>query len=863
MNYLLASKTGLKYALSKSGVPNLSCTFSKLFHSSRLVYNESKLNSISPAKTRNIGIIAHIDAGKTTTTERMLYYSGKTNRIGNVDEGDTVTDYLPSERQRGITIQSAAITIPWNNNKINIIDTPGHADFTFEVIRSLRVLDGVVTILDGVAGVEAQTEKVWKQADTLGIPKIAYINKMDRDGAGFSRTVKEIIQKLQTRVILCNIPHFENGKDGLPVFTGVLDILHKKVLKWDSNTNANGKDIIVIDVDSEKDKYPEQYDMIHKSRESMVETLGDFDDSIIESFFENDEDYMKVPSYVLDTAIRKATIGNFAIPIFCGSSFKNIGVQPLMDGVLKYLPSPLEINMPEISSNTSKKLGKAKKNKTVNYALDVKASMDPNRGLMISKDPNLTVALAFKVMTHATRGVMTFFRVYSGKLTSNTTAINTRTGKKLNLRKLLIINGDEPEYVSHVGSGNIGVISGLEDEIMTGDTIVSHGPVPSKLFNDLESNLTMLPIEIPPPLFNSSLEPLTAGDSRHMNDCIRILEREDPSMSVSIDDDLGQTIISGMGELHLEIIKDRLVNDMKAKVRLRDVAVSYKETITDNLNEISLAVNDDQKVSVQITMDSFEEFAENTSFAEEDGAVIFKQENCIIILEPSATPAEMHQAISERRWKSEHSLEDLQDILIQSCFTGLQIGGPILGLPLHSMVIRIKSWSFPFEDKNYQSSILLDLTRRLVRQHIDKLYEKNNNSFTILEPIMTTKLYVNSDVLGEVIHDLNQKCQAVILSTDDESGENLDALTWANEEAEKIHLPPDYTMSPKSSIKIGGLSSKKVIVAETPLREMIGYLSRLRSITQGRGVFDMNYLGMRRANKSRLTTISNEFKFNF
>lgn len=275
-------------------------------HASRSICAESRLNLVPPDRTRNIGIIAHIDAGKTTTTERMLFYSGKTRRIGNVDEGDTVTDFLPSERERGITIQLAAITIPWNNNKINIIDTPGHADFTFEVTRSLRVLDSCITILDAVAGVEAQTEKVWKQAHALGIPKIAYVNKMDRPGAGFSRTVKEIIQKLQTRVVLCNIPYWETPTNDVPIFKGVLDVLNMKLLKWNSEDNANGTDISVTDLQADKDKYPELYEMVSKSRESMVETLGEFDEAIIDSFLENDEDYMKIPTSVLNSAIKKS-----------------------------------------------------------------------------------------------------------------------------------------------------------------------------------------------------------------------------------------------------------------------------------------------------------------------------------------------------------------------------------------------------------------------------------------------------------------------------------------------------------------------------------------------------------------------------
>ncbi|ODV77483.1 P-loop containing nucleoside triphosphate hydrolase protein [Suhomyces tanzawaensis NRRL Y-17324] len=805
----------------------------------------SKLNDVGISKTRNIGIIAHIDAGKTTTTERMLFYSGKTNRIGNVDEGDTVTDYLASERQRGITIQLAAITIPWNSHKINIIDTPGHADFTFEVTRSLRVLDGAVTILDGVAGVEAQTEKVWKQAQSLNIPKIAYVNKMDRPGAGFSRTVKEIIQKLQTRVVLCTIPHFEMSTDNDPVFKGVVDIIHKKLLKWDTE-DPTGKDISVIDIET----LPEIEEMVRSSRESMIETLGEVDESIIDSFLEHDEDYMRIPIPILNEAIRKATISNYLTPMYCGSSFKNIGVQPLMDAVVNYLPSPLQITKPEIHSTSSKllKVKHQKAKKSITQVMDVPATMDVTRGLIINDKPNLTVALAFKVMTHATKGVMTFFRVYSGKLNSNTTVTNTRTGKKLLVKKLLLMHGDEPEEVKYIGAGNIGVITGHEDDIITGDTLVSHGPV-SKSFTELESNLKLLPIEIPPPLFNSGIEPLTAGDEKYMNECIKGLIREDPSLKVSVDEDLGQTILSGMGELHLDIIKERLVNDMKAKVRLRDVVVSYKESPTKASKPLK---TEEGNISIELTMDSFEGMASESLYAEEDGAIVFEQENNIVILEPAATPKHMTDSIKERRWKCEQSLQDLQETLIQGLLTGLQIGGPTFGLSLHSTVVRITSWDYPVEEPGQNSSALLGVGRRGVLEYI----EENKSSFGILEPYMETKVYVSSDTLGEVSHDLTHRCQAIITSIEDETTQNLDALAWANDESERVFLPPDYTLKSRNSSL--DLRNKKIIVAETPLREMIGYLSRLRSITQGRGTFDMTYIGMRRAISSRLDAISTE-----
>ncbi|CUM63972.1 uncharacterized protein PRCAT00001560001 [Priceomyces carsonii] len=823
-------------------------------HASVRYLTESKLNNVPIDRTRNIGVIAHIDAGKTTTTETMLYYSGETRRIGKVDDGDTVTDYLPSERERGITIQLAAISIPWNNKKINIIDTPGHADFSFEVIRSLRVLDGAITIFDAVAGVEAQSEKVWKQAASLEIPRIAYINKMDRVGAGFSRTVREMIQKLQTRVVLCNIPYFEKDQDNELQFKGVIDVLNKKILKWKSSDDT-GNQIEVVDLEKSPTEYEEQLMMIQKCRESMIETLGEIDDEVVDEFLNHNEDYMQISATFLTKAIKRATISNLLTPVFCGSSFKHIGVQPLMDAVVNFLPSPLEIKLPEVKSSTSK-LSRSKKKKqlTADVQMDVPIILDSKKGLIFNKNPNLTVALAFKVMTHATRGVLTFFRVYSGKLMSNTTVINTRTGKKLHFKKLLLMHGEDPETVPYISSGNIGVIAGTEDDIITGDTLVSHGAL-NKLFSPMESNLKLLPIEIPPPLFNSSIEPLTAGDERYIKSCIAVLIREDPSLKVSEDEDLGQTTLSGMGELHLDIIKERLIRDMKANVRFRDVAVSYKESPYKPNNQKTTERSDETSVSVTVELDSFEGEAVDSMFSEEDGAYIFPHENNIVILEPSATPNSMMQAMTERRWKSDHSLEDLQETLIQGCLTALQLGGPILSLPLHSTVVRIKAWNFPVFDKTYNSSLLMEAARKAVSSNI---HNHKENAFSILEPIMVTRIFVNSDVLGDVVHDLTHKRHAIIISIDDEHSDNLENLTWASKESERIYLPPDYTMS--SNNIMSELSSKKVITAHTPLREMVGYLSKLRSMTQGRSDFSMTYLGMRRALQSRLATLVEETK---
>lgn len=841
--------------ITRAVIPTQLPRFTRLF-SCATILKEPKLNTVPADKTRNIGIIAHIDAGKTTTTERMLFYSGKTLRIGDVDSGDTVTDYLPSERERGITIQLAAISIPWNSHKVNIIDTPGHADFTFEVIRSLRVLDGAVTILDAVAGVEAQTEKVWRQAAALGIPRIAYVNKMDRPGAGFSRTVKEIISKLQTRAVIVNMPYWEQSGIEDPKFAGVIDVIHKKLLKWDP-TDEDGKKILVVDLDGSDESLVEEFTSLEKSREAMVETLGELDERVIEEFFECDEDFLKVSAKTLVLAIRQATLAKELTPILCGSSFRNIGVQPLMDAVISFLPSPLEIPIPEIASQASKRVGNKKKTR-VTQSIEVPANMDPKKGLVLNNNSNLTVALAFKVITHPIRGVMTFFRVYSGRLASSSTVINNRTGNKIQLRKLMLMHGDVPEDVSGILAGNIGVVAGTNNEIITGDTLISHGISGSKGFSEVERNMRLLPIDVPPALFNSSIEPQTLGDTRHMNECIGVLLREDPSLKVHVDEEMGQTILSGMGELHLEIMRDRLVNDMKAKVRLRDVAVSYKETVIKpdgSTIKVFGHDNGDEKAFVEVSIDSFEGASAESSFADEDGALLMDNDNNIVILGPEAVASHVVQAKEERRWKSEHSAEDFEDAIIQGCSTGLQLGGPLFGLPLHSCVVRVTNWGFPVESADESPAVLIDLARRAVTRAIEDLFSRSASNFGILEPIMNVKVSVESDMLGDVTQDLNNRCQATILSIDDDDTAKLDGQHWAHTEAEKIYVPKDYTM--KSGERV--YKSKKLIVALAPLREMVGYLLKLRSITQGRGGFDMTYDGMSRATHTRFKSIQSEF----
>lgn len=790
---------------------------------------------VSLDKIRNIGIIAHIDAGKTTTTERMLYYSGITKKIGNVDEGDTVTDYLSQERDRGITIQSAAVTIPWNNHRINIIDTPGHADFTFEVIRSLMVLDGVVTILDGVAGVEAQTEKVWRQATDLGIPKVVYVNKMDREGAGFSRTVKEVILKLNTKVVLASIPYFEQDpKTRQQIFKGVIDVFDSKLMKWQDS--ADGKSVEVSDITEDSPLYEE----MSRCREQLVETLGELNEDVIDSFLET-EDYMQVPTKVLKKLLHEATIKCQVCPILCGASFKNIGVQPLMDAVLEYLPSPLEINPPVVSTKITKRSKDKKSTKIEEVKLP--SVIDPQNGCIINNNKNLTSALAFKVITDQNRGIMIFVRVYSGKLQSNSFVVNTTTGESIRIGKLLMMMADQPQEVQTLTSGSIGVITGANAEITTGDTLVASG---GKSVGPMEKFAKLHPISVPQLVFSVSLEPKTVGDTRKMEESLQILLREDPSLKTHIDEESGQTVLTGMGELHLEIAVDRLVNDLKLKLEVGEVMVTYKENLVNPQADTYTKKVETLKgdYGITISIESFEEDVQGR-IAEDDN-VHYLTDNNAIVFEPNSDPEFIQEELSRGSWSLAVPYERIIKSITSGLLASLSIGGPIARLPLGSTIVRVHNYSVPSEIENVKE--LLSISRlsllELIKSH-------DLEAFTFLEPITLIQVYVNDSDLGSVSQDLIGSRKLTILSIDDDLQDKDE--TWSRTEAQNFYLPHDITMSLLKSSQ----ATKKVIKLEAPLKEMVGYLSKLRSLSKGTANYDMSYLGMRRVDKDRLNKILN------
>lgn len=478
-------------------------------------------------KYRNIGIAAHIDAGKTTVTERILFFTGITHKIGEVHEGEATMDWMEQERERGITITAAATTCFWKNYRINIIDTPGHVDFTIEVGRSLRVLDGMVGVYCGVAGVQPQSETVWRQANRYKVPRIIFVNKMDRVGADFFNCVKQINERLHANAIAMQIPV---GKE--ENYKGVIDLLSRKMYLFDDEQKHNNYEVSDI---------PEEYkEQAEKLRTIIVERACDFDDNLAEKYLAGEE----ISIEEVKKALRKGVLNMEVFPAFCGTAFKNKGVQPLLDAVLDYLPSPLDVPPVEgILPATNEKV------------------------IRRSSIEEPFSALAFKIMTDPFVGALTFVRVYSGELKSGSYILNARTKSKERISRLVKLHANKREEIDVVQAGDIAAVVGLKD-VLTGDTLCD------------EKNVVILEsIEIPPSVIDMSVEPKNKGDYEKMTFALRKMMQEDPSFKFSYNQETGQTVISGMGELHLEIIIDRLKREQKIEIVPGKLQVAYKETI--------------------------------------------------------------------------------------------------------------------------------------------------------------------------------------------------------------------------------------------------------------------------------------------
>ena len=478
-------------------------------------------------KTRNIGIIAHIDAGKTTTTERILFYTGKKHKLGSVDDGTATMDWMEQEKERGITITSAATTCFWKDHRINIIDTPGHVDFTVEVERALRVLDGAVAVFDAQVGVEPQSETVWRQADRYNVPRVAYMNKMDKLGADFYNAVQTMIDKLGTNPLPLQIPIGAEAD-----FEGVVDLVKMKAVYWISEDGAKYE---YRDIPDDLVEKAEQY------REDLITAISEYDEEIMELFFEGEE----IPEDKIKAAIRKGTIEGAFVPVICGTSFKNKGVQPVLDAIVDYLPSPLDL--PPV---------KAYDERTGEFVKELHP--DENGPF---------VALAFKIMVDPFVGKLTFARVYSGKLQKGSYVKNSSRGKKERVSRLLFMHSDQREEVDYIRAGDIVAIVGLKNTT-TGDTLTEE-----------TEEIVLEKLEFPEPVISLSIEPETKNDEAKLSKALQALTEEDPSLNVKLDHETGETILSGMGELHLEIIVDRLKREFKVGVRVGQPQVAYRETI--------------------------------------------------------------------------------------------------------------------------------------------------------------------------------------------------------------------------------------------------------------------------------------------
>ena len=479
-------------------------------------------------KTRNIGIMAHIDAGKTTTTERILYYTGRSYKIGEVHDGAATMDWMEQEQERGITITSAATTCYWNDHRINIIDTPGHVDFTVEVERSLRVLDGTVAVFDGVAGVEPQSETVWRQAEKYNVPRMCFVNKMDRTGADFFFVLDTIKERLTDNYVVLQLPIGAESE-----YQGVIDLLSMKALIWQGEDLGASWDEVDI---------PEEYaDQAQEYRELMLDKLSEFDEVIMEKYLEDEE----ISIDDLKSAIREGTLNHELVPILNGTAFKNKGVQPLLDAVVDYLPSPLDI--PEIKGTS------------------VKGNEELIRR---PSDDEPFAALAFKIMTDPHVGRLAFFRVYSGSLEKGSQILNARTGNKERMGRILEMHANDREDVDAVYAGDIMAAIGIKD-VRTGDSLVA-----------IDNPVILEEMTFPDPVIDVAVEPKSKADQEKLSKALMALSQEDPTFRVQTDQETAQTILSGMGELHLEVLVDRMLREFNVDATVGKPQVAYRETIT-------------------------------------------------------------------------------------------------------------------------------------------------------------------------------------------------------------------------------------------------------------------------------------------
>ena len=817
-------------------------------------------------RTRNIGIIAHIDAGKTTTTERMLYYSGHTKRIGDVDDGSTVTDFLPAERARGITIQSAAITFNWPpladeaqdskilqavaegslprsalSHRVNLIDTPGHADFTFEVRRSLRILDGAVCVLDGVAGVEAQTEQVWKQAAEWQIPRIAYINKLDRDGAAFGRTVREIGSRLGGWPAVCQIPWLEGGKGQ---FCGVVDVINLVGLKYEFG--GDGKAIESFSLDQLDSQYPDLATELKKARAALVELLSEHDDQMVDAFLEADENHLAISPALLFSSIRRCISSGDGklIPVFAGASFRNIGVQPILDAVNELLPSPGERPATEVSiGETHGNLKDLLSGKMVvsNKALSKSGKQTSKPMLPVAGKELKGCALAFKVVNDPRKGMLVYVRVYSGVIDRNALLYNTNLKQSERATTMLRMYAKESVPVQSLEAGQIGVIAGSK-YARTGDTLIScatNKAIPPEPLDKLQ----LRPIVIPPPVFFASIEANSLKDEKDMHDKLNLLLREDPSLHITQDEDTGQTLISGMGELHLEIARDRLVGDLKANASMGKIAIGYRETVT-QMSTPSTKVFDssargDAKgkagctVTVEpMSIDARQEDEESTLRTEQDS-------NTIIVEVPSLDKKGRPLDDDAVSLPGHLTLSEVQTAYTNGALAALA-RGPAFSYPMRNVLVRLTLDPAQHIFGGETSYASMTAAARLATISAFRQVQSSGGC-ALMEPVMNVNISTDDASMGNIIQDISSSRGGQIVSL----GDNEEAEAGEESAADAIDVSKIY--APRDPFEFGSgagvnqeVNKPRTVKAKVPLKEMVGYLKHLRSMTGGRGTFTMS-----------------------
>lgn len=676
---------------------------------------DRKAGSTSPKAVRNIGIIAHIDAGKTTLTERILYFTGQTHKIGEVHDGEATMDFMPEEQARGITIMSAVTTCVWKNATVNIIDTPGHVDFTIEVERSLRVLDGAVGVFCAVGGVQPQSETVWRQADRHGVPKIVFVNKIDRIGADFDRALTQLREKLGANPLIITRPWGQEEK-----FKGVIDILKLKLYVWADDS---------LGAEMREEELPAEIAAeTAEDRVRLIEAVAEVDDKLMEDYLEGRE----ISENELRAAIRRATIALRLSPVFCGAALRNKGVQPLLEGIVDYLPSPADLP-------------------------DLKATDLDGRQVTIElREKAPLSALVFKIQMMEQGRKMSFIRVYSGKISEGDETLNPRTGQKDKISRILRIHASKRDRIQETKAGDLVGIIGLRAAV-TGDTLCSPA-----------NPLLLESIEAAAPVISIALEPENSGDVDKLAEALSKLAEEDPTFKVRVDGETGQTIISGMGELHLEVLAQRLGREFNLNVRAGKPQVVYRETIAKS--------------------------AQAEGIFDRDLAGVAHWAKAAVTVEP-LTRGQGYQAAN----KLPASVAgQLPEVMIEAAMNTLAEGensGPVQGYPLLDLAVNLKALELG-ENENNEAVVRMAVNQAL-RQALSLA------SPSMMEPFMRLEITTPDEFMGEIIGDLNSRLGRVE--------------------------------------DIAAHSGFKVITAMAPLSELFGYSTAIRSQTQGRGSFSMQF----------------------